>query len=123
MGAMCFGGTVIDRFQLNSDSMWWVGFRDRINPHARENIPVIQRLIREEKIRAAEELANETVAAIPDYQSHYEPLADVFLIPESEERIYFLGLRDYWIEQLNRTETLSDYRRELDIVTGVHTVS
>ena len=60
MGAMCFGGTVIDRFQLNNDSIWWGGFRDRINPDAKENIPVIQRLIREGKIRAAEELANET---------------------------------------------------------------
>src|SRR5699024_3159802 len=60
----------------------------------------------------AEELANETVAAVPDYQSHYEPLADVFFIPESDERIYFLGLRDYWSEQLNRVETLPDYKRE-----------
>lgn len=25
MGAMCFGGTVIDRFQLNNDSIWWGG--------------------------------------------------------------------------------------------------
>ncbi|MGN0688294.1 MAG: glycosyl hydrolase family 95 catalytic domain-containing protein [Oscillospiraceae bacterium] len=123
MGAMCFGGTVIDRFQLNGDSVWWGGFRDRINPDARENIPTIRRLLREGKIRAAEELANETVAAVPDYQSHYEPLADVFLIPESEERIYFLGLRDYWSEQLNRTEELPDYRRELDIDNGIHTVS
>ncbi len=123
MGAMCFGGTVIDRFQLNNDSIWWGGFRDRINPDAKENIPVIQRLIREGKIRAAEELANETVAAVPDYQSHYEPLADVFFIPESDERIYFLGLRDYWSEQLNRVETLPDYKRELDIEKGIHTVS
>lgn len=123
MGAMCFGGTVIDRFQLNSDSVWWGGFRDRINPDAKENIPVIRQLIREGKIRAAEELANETVAAVPDYQSHYEPLADVFLIPESDERIFFLGLRDYWSEQLNRTEALPDYRRELDIDTGIHFVS
>lgn len=123
IGAMCFGGTVIDRFQLNSDSVWWGGFRDRINPDARENIPIIQKLIHEGKIRAAEELANETVAAVPDYQSHYEPLADIFLIPESEERIYFLGLRDYWSEQLNRIETLPDYRRELDLENGIHTVS
>lgn len=123
MGAMCFDGTVIDRFQLNNDSVWHGGFRDRVNPDAKENIPVIRRLIREGRIRAAEELANETVAAVPDYQSHYEPLADVFFIPESEERIYFLGLRDYWSEQLNRIEALPDYKRELDIENGIHTVS
>lgn len=123
MGAMCFGGTVVDRFQLNNDSVWWGGFRERINPDAKENIPIVQKLIREGKIRAAEELANETIAAIPDYQSHYEPLADVFLVPESEERLYFPGLSNYRSEQLNRTEKLPDYRRELDIDNGIHTVS
>ena len=123
MGAMCFGGTVVDRFQLNNDSVWWGGFRDRINPDAKENIPVIRQLIRDGKIRAAEELANETVAAFPDYQSHYEPLADVFFIPEGDERIHFLGLRDYWSEQLNRIERIPDYKRELDIDKGIHTLS
>ncbi len=123
MGAMCFGGTVLDRFQLNNDSVWWGGFRDRINPDAKENIPVIRQLIREGKIRAAEELANETVAAVPDYQSHYEPLADVFFIPKGDERVYFLGLRDYWSGQLNCIENLPDYKRELDIENGLHTVS
>lgn len=123
MGAMCFGGTVIDRFQLNNDSVWWGGFRDRINPDARENIPIVRGLIRQGKIRAAEELANEAVAAVPDYQSHYEPLADVFFIPDGDERIYFLGLRDYWSEQLNRVEAMPDYKRELDTDSGVHTVS
>lgn len=114
---------LLRNFQLNSDSVWCGGFRDRINPDARENIPVIRRLLREGKIRAAEELANETVAAVPDYQSHYEPLGDVFFIPEGDERMYFLGLRDYWSEQLNRSEALPDYRRELDIDSGIHTVS
>ena len=73
MGAMCFGGTLIDRFQLNADSVWWGGPRDRINPDAAENIPVIRRLIREGEITRAEDLANETMAGIPEYQSHYEP--------------------------------------------------
>ena len=49
MGAKCFGRTVIDRFQLNNDSVWWGGFRDRINSDARENIPVIRRLLRDAK--------------------------------------------------------------------------
>lgn len=123
MGAMCFGGTIIDRFQLNNDSVWWGGFRDRINPDAKEHIPVVRKLIREGKIRAAEELANETVAAVPEYQSHYEPLGDVFVVPEGNDRINFLGLRDWWSEQLNCNEGLPDYRRELDIENGIHTVS
>lgn len=123
MGAMCFGGTLIDRFQLNNDSIWWGGPRDRINPDALDNIPVIRRLIREGRITEAEELANEAMAGIPENQSHYEPLGDLFIIPEGSERIRILGIREHWSDQLNCIEDLPDYRRELDTDTGVHTVS
>ena len=34
MGAMCFGGTLVDRFQLNDDTLWSGGAIDRINPDA-----------------------------------------------------------------------------------------
>ncbi len=123
MGAMCFGGTLIDRFQLNNDSIWWSGPRDRINPDAKENIPVIRRLIREGRISDAEDLANEAMAGIPEYQSHYEPLGDLFIIPEGKERIQILGIREHWSGQLNRIEEIPDYKRELDIEKGIHTVS
>ena len=123
MGAMCFGGTVIDRFQLNNDSVWWGGYRNRINPDAKENIPEIRRLIRDGRIADAEELANESMAGIPDYQSHYEPLADLFIIPEGKERIQILGIREGWSGQLKLVEDIPDYKRQLDIDTGIHTVS
>ena len=108
MGAMCFGGTLIDRFQLNNDSIWWSGPRDRINPDAKESIPVIRRLIREGRISDAEDLANEAMAGIPEYQSHYEPLGDLFIIPEGKERIQILGIREHWSGQLNRIEEIPD---------------
>ena len=123
MGAMCFGGTLIDRFQLNNDSIWWSGPRDRINPDAKDSIPEIRKLIREGKISAAEDLANETLAGIPEYQSHYEPLGDLFIIPDGNERIQILGIREHWSGQLNRIEEIPDYKRELDIDNGIHTVS
>ena len=123
MGAMCYGGTLVDRFQLNNDSVWWSGPRDRINPDAREGIPEIRKLIREGRISEAEDLANEVMAGIPEYQSHYEPLGDLFIIPEGSERITILGIREYWNGQLNRIEEIPDYKRELDIDTGIHTVS
>ena len=64
MGAMCFGGNVIDRFQLNLDSLWHGGFRDRVNPDAKANIPEIQRLIAAGEIRKAEKLAELAMAAV-----------------------------------------------------------
>ena len=123
MGAMCFGGTLVDRFQLNNDSIWWSGPRDRINPDAKESIPEIRKLIREGKTSQAEDLANETLAGIPEYQSHYEPLGDLFIIPDGGERIQILGIREHWSGQLNRIEEIPDYKRELDIDNGIHTVS
>lgn len=123
MGAMCFGGTLADRFQLSSDSLWYGGPRDRINPDARDNITGIRRLIRGGKLREAEELANEVMAGVPDDQCRYQPLADVFVIPDGDEVIRFLGLREHWNEQITRDEKLPGYCRELDIVSGVHTVS
>ena len=87
MGAMCFGGNIVDRFQINADSLWHGGFRDRINPDAKKNIPEIRRLISEGKIPEAEKLANLVMAAVPDCQCYYEPLCDLYIIPESSEKV------------------------------------
>ena len=91
MGAMCFGGTLIDRFQLNLDSLWQGRFRDRINPDARDAVGRIRSMLREGRIREAEELADEALSGIPDYQCRYVPLGDLFLIPEGEEHICMQG--------------------------------
>ena len=123
MGAMCFGGTLVDRFQLNLDSLWHGTFHDRINPDARASIPRIRELLREGRITEAEELANETMAGIPEYQSRYVPLGDLFLIPDGGERIQLLGIREYWNPQLYKNEDLKGYKRSLDIRSGVHSVS
>ena len=123
LGAMCFGGTLVDRFQLNLDSLWHGGFRDRINPDARAAVGRIREMLREGRLREAEELANEAMAGIPDYQCRYVPLGDLFLIPEGEERVTLLGLREYWNPQLTKNENLPEYRRSLDIHTGIHRVS
>ena len=123
MGAMCFGGTLIDRFQLNLDSLWHGYYRDRINPDARKSVDRVRDLLREGRIRAAEELSNEALAGIPDYQCRYVPLGDLFLIPEGKERVTLLGVKEYWNPQLSRNEELPGYRRSLDIRSGIHRVS
>lgn len=123
MGAMCFGGNIVDRFQLNIDSLWHGGFRDRINPDAKKNIPEIRRLISEGKIPEAEKLANLAMAAIPDYQCHYEPLCDLYIIPESGENVSIFGLRDCWSEQIYKMLPCENYIRQLDINNGIHKVS
>lgn len=36
LGAMVFGGPVAERIQLNEDSVWSGGFRDRVNPDCKK---------------------------------------------------------------------------------------
>ena len=114
---------MVDRFQLNADSLWHGGFRDRINPDAKKTIPEIRRLIAEGKITKAENLANLTMAAIPDYQCHYEPLCDLFIIPDSGEKVDIFGLRDGWSEYIYKMLPCENYIRQLDIENGIHKVS
>lgn len=123
MGAMCFAGPVVDRFQLNTDSLWYGGFKDRVNPDARESLDKIRMLIREGKIREAQELANMSLCAIPDSQCHYETLGDIFFIPHTKTYIPMLGIKDGWNGALYDMGDCTHYRRQLDIDHGIHKVS
>ncbi|MFC4302158.1 glycosyl hydrolase family 95 catalytic domain-containing protein [Cohnella boryungensis] len=79
LGAMVFGGPRAERLQLNEDSLWHGGPRDRHNPDAREHLPEIRRLIFEGRLHEAERLASLALTAIPETQRHYVPLGDLFL--------------------------------------------
>ncbi|MBR2798002.1 MAG: glycoside hydrolase family 95 protein [Clostridia bacterium] len=79
MGAMCFGGTLVDRFQLNNDAVWSGGFMDRVNPDARERLPELRRLIREGRVREAGDLAEVAFMGTPEGQRAYQPLCDLVL--------------------------------------------
>jgi len=105
LGAMIFGGVAEERLQLNEDSMWYGGPRDRNNEDALPNLPHIRRLITEGKLREAEELASMTMAGLPEAQRHYLPLGELQLS---------FGHHDGPVE---------DYVRELDLDRGVSRVS
>ena len=66
MGAMCFGGTIQDRWSLNDDTIYSGGFMDRVNPDAREGIEAVRRLLSEGRLAEAEELAEEAVMGVPE---------------------------------------------------------
>ena len=70
LGAMVFGGPVAERIQLNEDSVWSGGFRDRVNPDCKNNLPEIRRLLREGDIAQAENLATLAMAGTPESVSY-----------------------------------------------------
>ena len=129
MGAMCYGGTLADRMQLNNDSVWSGGFADRVNADARQGVERVRNLLAEQKLAQAEELAEETIVATPDGERTYEPLCDLvfsvrtpghprFLMP-----LFFTNMQGANTGYFEPKEGVEGYRRTLDLQTGVHRVS
>ena len=79
LGAMVFGGVGTERLQLNEDSVWYGGPRNRINPDARGNLQTVRDLLHGGHISEAEELLKEAFSGVPESQRPYQPLGDLIL--------------------------------------------
>lgn len=126
LGAMVFGHVLDDRLQLNEDSLWSGGPRDRSNPDALKWLPEIRRLLRAGRLADAHSLANDALAGIPDSMRNYEPLADVLFHFEHPNYSPVAAALDTAAGLLPTTTNiagLESYRRELDLAKAVVTVS
>jgi hypothetical protein len=104
LGAMVFGRIADERIQLNEDTIWSGERRDRMNPGARKAVPEIRRLLFAGKVAEAEALADKEMLAIPRRMPVYQPLGDLLL-------------------EFPGQAMASDYRRELDLLTGIVRIS
>jgi alpha-L-fucosidase 2 len=103
LGAMVFGGVEQERLQLNEDTVWDGFRRERNNPAALKALPEVRRLLFEGRNEEAAKLSGETMMGIPPRIKSYQTLGD-------------LRLETYY------PMPVEDYRRELDLDTGVVTV-
>jgi alpha-L-fucosidase 2 len=103
---MVYGGITDEQVQLNEESIYAGKRMDRVNPGARESIPMIRRLLLDGKVKEAEQLAEKNMLAIPRRQPPYEPLGDL--------KLHFDGIN---------AQTVHDYRRSLDLYDGIAMVS
>lgn len=106
LGGMVFGGIERERIQLNEDSVWYGGKRDRNNKDALKYLPAIRKNLFEGNLSEAEDLAFLALSGTPENARHYQPLGDLFI--------------DFGQEHKNG---LKDYRRELDIEKALVTVN
>ncbi len=106
LAGMVYGGTADEQIQLNEESIYAGKRMDRNNPAARQNIPVIRRLLLDGKVKEAEELAEKDMLAIPRRQPPYEPLGDL--------KLHFEGVD---------ANAVQNYQRALDLYDGVVSVS
>ncbi len=104
LAAMVFGGVDQERIQLNEETVWDGEYIDRHNPQALEALPKVQRLLFEGKNEEAKNLAASTMMGQPKKIKSYQPLADLLI-------------------DLPDPETVANYRRELDLTTGIATTS
>lgn len=76
LGAMVFGGIETEHLQLNEDTLWSGSPRDGNNPHAREVLPKVRRLLQEGEYNQADHLCREMMGP---YTQSYMPLGDLHL--------------------------------------------
>src|ERR1043166_4601036 len=104
LGAMIFGGYAIEQLQLNEDTLYAGSPYDPNNPEALQALPEARRLIFAGKYKEAHDLVGAKMMAQPIKQMPYEPVGDL--------RLTFPG-----------HESVTNYRRQLDLNTAVATVS
>jgi alpha-L-fucosidase 2 len=104
LAGMVYGGPGDEQIQLNEESIYAGKRLDRVNPEARQSIPVIRRLLLDGKVKEAEERAEKNMLAIPRRQPPYEPLGDL--------RLHFDGVA-----------AVENYQRSLDLYDGIVSVS
>ncbi|MCL2405026.1 MAG: glycoside hydrolase family 95 protein [Defluviitaleaceae bacterium] len=80
LGAMVFGGVNTERIQLNEDTLWSGGYRNRNNPDAKGNIDKIRELLKQGNVHDAEQLSRYALAGTPEYQRAYQTLGDLQIL-------------------------------------------
>jgi alpha-L-fucosidase 2 len=80
LGGMVFGKIEEELIQLNEDSVWYGGPRERDNPEAARFFPQIRQMVMEGKIQEAQHLAKLALTPVPKYFGPYQPLGDLNLL-------------------------------------------
>jgi alpha-L-fucosidase 2 len=100
LGVMVYGGIQKERIALNESSFWSGRPHDYDSPDAFKYLPQIRDLVFAGKFEEAEKMADEHFYGVPAAQQAYQPLGDLLL-------------------SFDGVEQTTDYRRELDMETGV----
>ena len=104
LGAMVFGGVPRERIALNESSFWSGRPHDYNDTNALAYFPQIRDLVFAGKFQEAERMADDHFWGIPKAQQAYQPIGDLLLDFEG-------------------ADSFQDFRRELDLETGVARVT
>ncbi|TLS49278.1 glycoside hydrolase family 95 protein [Paenibacillus antri] len=99
IGAMAFGGAERERIALNEDTLWSGYPKDGNNPGARDALPRVRELLRQERYEEADALCKEMMGP---YTQSFLPFGDLTL-------------------RFEHGDLCREYERALDLETGVTT--
>jgi len=99
LGAMPFGRHTTERLQFNADTLWAGGHENRTNPISNEYLDEIRSLLFDGKVDQAQTLAEEKMMGNPIRLRPFQTFGDMYLEVGHDN--------------------VSNYRRELDLATGV----
>ena len=102
MGAMVYGGTSHEEIQLNDETFWSGGPHDNNSPRSLERLDEVRQLIFDGREKEAEDIINKDFIVGP-HGMKYLTLGSIYLDFEGVE------------------ETVSDYRRSLNLINAVNT--
>lgn len=115
LGAMVFGDVNLERIQLNEESMWSGSPQQSDNPESARQLDRIRQYLFEGKYREATDLTNRTqICSGPGSGGG---------CGAGVQFGCFQTLGDLWLDFRRGDEPYSCYRRELDLATGIATVS
>jgi alpha-L-fucosidase 2 len=114
VGGMVYGDVVTERIQLNEKSLWSGSPTDNDNPDSYGSIDSIRNLLYAGKYQEAHKLAEQTQICKGAGSGHGNGATVPFGC--------FQTLGDLWLE-FGAGEPYRDYHRELDMMTGVVTVT
>ncbi|MGN0233582.1 MAG: glycosyl hydrolase family 95 catalytic domain-containing protein [Bacteroidaceae bacterium] len=103
LGAMVYGGWPRETIQLNEESLW-AGCKTESDADAADCLPQIQKLLLEGRMQDAAAIAEKSMRSSPLRIRSYQPFGNLYA--------------DFY-----ERGSLEDYRRELDLETGIASTS
>ena len=104
LAAMVFGGIDRERIQFNEETLWDGKHQETTNPKALAALPEVRRLLFEGKNEEATKLAGDDMMGVPPRIKSYQTFGDLVL-------------------EMGPVTAASEYRRDLNLDTGVARVS
>lgn len=120
MGGMVYGDTIRERIQINEDSVWTSGVKDRLSKDSLENLTKIRKQLFKGNISEAEILTKQSMYAKYPHMAHYQTLGDIWIDYFHRDSKYINTVDEMGIKRIEKSSIEnSEYVRTLNLNDAV----